>query len=1020
MTTRVEIQFVGADGLSSPVQGIIKSLDEVGNAAGNAGGKASAFSSVMSGVFMGVGMAAFNMASQVVSGLGSVFASAIKEATEEQDQLAQLRAGLVSTGGAAGVTMEMMTGLAASQAKVTKFSDDQTEAIEKIALTFTSVNKNVFPQSIRLAEDLATRFGLEGTQAMTLIGKAMDDPVKGLSALHRIGVSVTEQQKDQVAAFMKTGDVMGAQKVILDELTKEVGGSAVEAGKTLTGQMVILQHGLGDAAQPIGDALIPLLTNLASFVNANVIPAIQRAAEVIGQWITAFGSGLSSAEDAILGFAQSFAGNPFQTIVDMLNSIIPGLGDFAAEAYTWGSKIVGELAGGLMDGMSVIVDAMVSIGNVIASWLEPHSPPKIAPNLDKWGAKASQIYMDSWGDVDFKVFGDLSKTIQTTLQGMVDAGKSALPAEGIIPMVLGSQSAIADMVNELRDTGSVAEATIQKVVAAAGDAGPQVESLVRGYVDLNRATQDVSQAQDDLNRVTQEYNDRLVPLNAEMQKIRDRRDELRDAKRVADLEKTIGDGKKTAAEKEDARLEIQEIQMNKQIKGVESERDTAVNAAKAKLDAAKKQQEMAAASLKAQQDQIAAQNEQNHLISQQISLLERLTKEQEAAAKKGAGGGGGGATVPTGENPLTKISQDLGSATVAIDGFKSKVSGAMGEVKAAFAPVAEVIGSVVSVAKAGFPIFAAVVDTAHKAIQQTINNVWGAVGKYIPAIIQSVRDFVGAALTVIKNFWDANGTDIMTFAKTTWDTIQTIVKGATALISMIVIGAFKLVADFLHNHGREIQGILTDTWTVIKSVIDGALAIIKGLITAALAIMKGDWSGAWEAIKAMSVAVVKDIGAILGAWFDSVLRLFGTSKDAVVKTWSDIWDMIKSITTTAIDSLTGWVSGLMDKIQGAINAAKKLLGIKSPDSSAGANAAGTDYFGGGLTWVGETGPELVNLPRGSQIYSSNESKQMGGGNTYHIDARGSALTERQIRAQFEAALKTVGVQARNRGLAGGF
>ena len=56
---------------------------------------------------------------------------------------------------------------------------------------------------------------------------------------------------------------------------------------------------------------------------------------------------------------------------------------------------------------------------------------------------------------------------------------------------------------------------------------------------------------------------------------------------------------------------------------------------------------------------------------------------------------------------------------------------------------------------------------------------------------------------------------------------------------------------------------------------------------------------------------------------------------------------------------------------------------------AGHNAAGTDNWRGGLTWVGEAGPELVALPRGSQIYSNQESRSMAGVNigTVVIEAR---------------------------------
>lgn len=48
------------------------------------------------------------------------------------------------------------------------------------------------------------------------------------------------------------------------------------------------------------------------------------------------------------------------------------------------------------------------------------------------------------------------------------------------------------------------------------------------------------------------------------------------------------------------------------------------------------------------------------------------------------------------------------------------------------------------------------------------------------------------------------------------------------------------------------------------------------------------------------------------------------------------------------------------------------------------NASGNENWRGGLTWVGEAGPELVSLPRGSQIYSNQESRGMTGGNVYNI------------------------------------
>lgn len=55
------------------------------------------------------------------------------------------------------------------------------------------------------------------------------------------------------------------------------------------------------------------------------------------------------------------------------------------------------------------------------------------------------------------------------------------------------------------------------------------------------------------------------------------------------------------------------------------------------------------------------------------------------------------------------------------------------------------------------------------------------------------------------------------------------------------------------------------------------------------------------------------------------------------------------------------------------------------------NATGTKAFAGGLTWVGERGPELVRLPRGSTIHTNRESMAMAGGDV-HIHMGGVTIS----------------------------
>ena len=56
------------------------------------------------------------------------------------------------------------------------------------------------------------------------------------------------------------------------------------------------------------------------------------------------------------------------------------------------------------------------------------------------------------------------------------------------------------------------------------------------------------------------------------------------------------------------------------------------------------------------------------------------------------------------------------------------------------------------------------------------------------------------------------------------------------------------------------------------------------------------------------------------------------------------------------------------------------------------NAGGTSNWRGGLTWVGENGPELVRLPRGSQVLTAQESRNAGG-NTFNITISAADVRE---------------------------
>src|SRR5262249_24601999 len=117
--------------------------------------------------------------------------------------------------------------------------------------------KTMLDMSVALGQDMKT--------SAVQLGKALNDPIKGVSALQRVGVSFTQAQKAQIKALVESGNTLGAQKIILGELNNEFGGSAEAAGKTLPGQINVLQQSFSNLTGQIVGTLAPILTTVAAF-----------------------------------------------------------------------------------------------------------------------------------------------------------------------------------------------------------------------------------------------------------------------------------------------------------------------------------------------------------------------------------------------------------------------------------------------------------------------------------------------------------------------------------------------------------------------------------------------------------------------------------------------------------------------------------------------------------------------------------------------------------------------------------
>lgn len=289
---RVTIEFLGDDkSASRTARSVESNTSKLGNTLKSVGKTAA--------VGLGVGLAA------ATAGLVAFGKSAVDEAREAQKIGAQTEAVIKSTGSAANVTAKQVGDLANAISLKSGIDDEAIQSGENLLLTFTNIRNeagkgnDVFNQATSIVTDMSVAMGQDMKSSAVLVGKALNDPIKGLSALSRVGVAFTDQQKKQITKMVESGHTMKAQKVILGELNKEFAGSAeaqATAGEKASVAWANLQESIGMKLLPLLDKLelwfatkvVPALYQFSDWFQREAVPVIKHFAEVAGQKIQQF------------------------------------------------------------------------------------------------------------------------------------------------------------------------------------------------------------------------------------------------------------------------------------------------------------------------------------------------------------------------------------------------------------------------------------------------------------------------------------------------------------------------------------------------------------------------------------------------------------------------------------------------------------------------------------------------------------------------------------------------------------
>jgi hypothetical protein len=153
---------------------------------------------------------------------------------------------------------------------------DVIKATQAKLLTFRNLTKTAgelggsFDRATKAAIDMAAAgFGSAESNA-TQLGKALNDPIKGITALNRAGIQFTEDQKELIQSLVDSGRVLEAQDLILKEIESQVGGTAA-ATATASEKMTLA---FGAVQEAVGQVLLPILEKFSAWF-VSVLPDIQ-------------------------------------------------------------------------------------------------------------------------------------------------------------------------------------------------------------------------------------------------------------------------------------------------------------------------------------------------------------------------------------------------------------------------------------------------------------------------------------------------------------------------------------------------------------------------------------------------------------------------------------------------------------------------------------------------------------------------------------------------------------------------
>lgn len=291
----------------------------------------------------------------------------------------------------------------------------------------------------------------------------------------------------------------------------------------------------------------------------------------------------------------------------------------AQRAISWGKNIGIQLGNGIIQAAIYVVQALTFIGNIIAQWLRPGSPPKLLPDLTDWGTAAMNEYVRGWSLVDFTIFSKISDKLAQFIASITDDAKEAGKIMNRV------RQALVRVVSEIRNVGEASASAMSALNSALGFSSGLIRNYINTMVALEQANKDVADAQEELNQIQSRYAAILRPIDQRLAEINDQVEDFRDNQRVMELQFIIQNPFASPTAKKFAQLELEQIDLSSQKRDIELQQQAETNLAQDRLDAASARQKELQDELDLQEALLDFQIENNNTLKQSKDDINKLT-----------------------------------------------------------------------------------------------------------------------------------------------------------------------------------------------------------------------------------------------------------------------------------------------------------------------------------------------------------------------------------------------------------